>query len=149
MTDRYKFWRDSLEGKNPPASPDDPKCGFYRMKRGTQKVPVAVWPLGESAGMSCLGFKIGHEVVGADIGTERWHWYAADPVTEAEYRKVAEQGLPWSDEDPTVAAITNGATKPAKNATQAVPDATKPAVDATADQHVRGTRLQADDRGDR
>jgi len=127
MTDRYVFWRDSLAGLKPQITNEHPMPGFYRMKRGTGWVPVAVWPLGPSAGMASLGFKIGHEKVGADIGTERWPWYAAHPITEDVYRAVAERGEQWPDEDATVAAIL--ATNHVPAATQAAPDATKSPAD--------------------
>jgi hypothetical protein len=127
MTNRYKFWQDSLAGLKPQITNEHPMPGFYRMKRGTGWVPVAVWPLGPSAGMASLGFKIGHEKVGADIGTERWPWYADHPITEDVYRAVAERGEQWPDEDATVAAIL--ATNHVPAATQAAPDATKSPAD--------------------
>jgi hypothetical protein len=116
---QYQFWTDSLAwlagprtGPRPAIINEQPECGFYRMKRGTSWVPVAVWPMDALKGG--LGFKIGKEVVGNSIGTEQWHWYAAHPITEAEYRKVAERGENWSDADPTVAAMqANGNAKPA------------------------------------
>jgi hypothetical protein len=106
MTDRYKFWRDSLAGRKPPIINEDPQPGFYRMKRGNGWAPVAVWPLPGTALIDTgLGFKIGQEIVDTFIGTEKWPWYSSNPITEAEYRRVAEQGGKWSDEDPTVAAM--------------------------------------------
>lgn len=106
MNPLYKFWSDSLAGLNPPMSADDPKAGFYRVKRGASWVPVAVWPLPGTALIEPgLGFKIGREIVDAATGIAQWHWYAANPITEAEYRRVAEQGLDWSDADPVVAAM--------------------------------------------
>lgn len=108
MTDLYAYWRASCAGLKPPAINEQPECGFYRMKRNDRWVPVAVFPLQNHPG---LGFKIGTEVVGEQTGIECWPWYLHHPITEPEYRRVAEQGLPWSDEDQTVAAMTNGATK--------------------------------------
>ena len=125
MTDLYVFWRDSLAGKKPPIVNEYAQCGFWRMKRGRGWVPVAVWPIGERQ----MGFKIGREVVDTDTGTERWPWYAANPITEEVYRAVCERGENWPDADPIVAAMTNGATNGTKNATQAAPDATKPLAD--------------------
>lgn len=103
MMNVYKFWSDSLAGKQPPIINEFPEAGFYRMKRNGSWTPVAVWPASENN----LGFKFGREVVDIDIGTERWPSYAANPITEDEYRRVAEQGLNWSDADPTVAAMTS------------------------------------------
>lgn len=101
MNPKYKFWQDSLAGLSPPMSADDPQCGFYRVRRGDIWVPVAVWPL-PNAG---FGFKIGREIVNTNTGIAQWHWYAENPITEAEYRRVAEDGLDWSDADPVVAAL--------------------------------------------
>lgn len=110
----YEFWKSALAAKQsgtplPIATVDDPQCGFWRTKRGSSWVPVAVWPKGNGLqGPDALGFKIGTEVVGANMGAELWSHYCAHPITEAEYRKVAEQGGDWSDSDPTVTAMTNG-----------------------------------------
>lgn len=116
MTESYAFWRDCLAAKQagqslPVGNVDDPQAGFWRTKRGTSWVPVAVWPKGNGLqGADALGFKIGTEVVGANMGAELWSHYCAHPITEAEYRKVAEQGGDWSDSDPTVNAIINAVT---------------------------------------
>jgi hypothetical protein len=120
MSDRYKFWRECLAAKDarhplPTATVDDPQLGFWRMRRGTGKIPVAVFLLD-----GVLSFKIGREVVGANMGTELWSHYCAHPISEAEYRKVAEQGGDWSDSDPTVALMTNG--KSSTKSTQNIPE---------------------------
>jgi hypothetical protein len=76
------------------------------MRRGTSWVPVAVWPkLAVDDWRKYLGFKFGSEVVGDNFGTECWPSYAANPITEVEYRRVAERGEYWSDADPTVTAL--------------------------------------------
>lgn len=111
MTDQYTYWAAKLRGEDITSIVDQPECGFYRTRRGTSWVPVAVWPKGNGLqGPDALGFKIGTEVVGANMGTELWSHYCAHPITEAEYRKVAEQGGDWSDSDPTVNAIINAVT---------------------------------------
>lgn len=102
MSSLYVFWLDSLAGKRPSIINENPEPGFYRMKRGQVWVPVAVWPLGPPDG---LGFKIGKEVVAKTFGIEQWPSYADNAITEDEYRRVADQGLQWSDADPTVAAL--------------------------------------------
>lgn len=99
MTDPYTFWRESLAGAKPAITNEDPKCGFYRMKRGGKFVPVAVFA--DSAGE--LRFKINDSMATNDVGIEQWPWYAANPITEEEYRRVAEQGQNWSDIDSVVA----------------------------------------------
>jgi len=104
----YKFWKDALAGKNPPIVNEDPQAGFYRMKRNGAWLPVAVWQL---HGTSALGCKIGHEVVNIQTCAERWPWYASHPITEAEYRKVAERGENWTDSDPIVSEMTANAVR--------------------------------------
>jgi len=104
----YSYWQDALAGKNPAAVVDEPQCGFYRMKRGTTWVPVAVYP---SVGFG-MGFKIGREVVGRNMGVELWPSYCANPITEAVYRAVAERGEPWPDADPTVTALQEAKRQP-------------------------------------
>jgi hypothetical protein len=136
---RYAFWQDSLAGLKPPIINEQPECGFWRMKRGGRWIPVAVWPL--PGANQPLGFKFGAEVVGQNMGIEQWPWYAANPITEPEYRKVADRGEDWSDADPTVAAILSGngdgatirgaAVSRETYATLTGPDATKPVGDAT------------------
>ncbi len=109
MTNPYQFWQDSLAGLKPPIINEFPQPGFFRMKRGKNGpwVPVAVWPLsGTRIIEPGLGFKFGKETVGKDFGIEQWPYYAANPITEAEYRKVAERGESWSDSDPVVAELT-------------------------------------------
>lgn len=109
----YEFWKSALAAKQsgtplPIATVDDPQCGFWRTKRGSSWVPVAVWPKGNGLqGPDALGFKIGTEVVGANMGTELWSHYCAHPITEAVYRAVAERGENWPDSDPIVAEITS------------------------------------------
>jgi len=88
----YSYWKSALAGEKATAFVDSPSPGFYRTKRGTSWVPVAVWPNGDG-----LGFKIGREVVGADMGTELWSHYCAHPITEEVYRAVAERGENWPD----------------------------------------------------
>jgi len=114
----YKFWQDALAGKNPPIVNEDPQPGFYRMKRNGGWAPVAVWPvINKNPGTSeiTLGFKIGTEVVGEHDGVERWPWYAYHPITEAEYRKVAERGENWTDSDPIVSEMTANAVRTSIN----------------------------------
>lgn len=107
---RYAFWQSCLAAKEankpiPAAVVDQPECGFWRLKRHGQWVPVAVWPLpGTRLIEPGLGFKIGTEVVGWQVGCEQWPRYCSNAITEAVYRAV-ERGEPWPDADPTVEAI--------------------------------------------
>lgn len=102
----YQFWNDALAGKNPVATVDQPECGFYRLKRNGRWVPVAVWPKHHG-----LGFKIGTENVGENMGVELWSHYCANPITEAVYRAVAERGEKWPDGDPIVEAMIDKVAK--------------------------------------
>lgn len=102
----YAFWQSALKGEKPTGIVDDPQAGFWRLKRGRVWLPVAVWPKGNGLeGAAALGFKIGNEVVGSNMGAELWPGYCANPVTEAVYRAVAERGENWPDADPVVAKI--------------------------------------------
>lgn len=108
----YDFWKAAVahkdgNGPRPEANEGNPQSGFYRIKRGDRWLPVAVFPLNGG-----LAFKIGAEVVGPQMGAELWTHYLQYPVTEAEYRKVAERGEDWSDADPVVSAVI-AAPKPA------------------------------------
>ena len=120
MTDKYKFWQDSLawlefdrknpgvpHGERPQIINEQPEYGFYRIRRG-RGIPVAVFP---DNGVQT--FKFGKEIVGNYLGIEQWPWYAANPITEAEYRKV-ERGEDWSDADPVVAEMVRNGDAPAK-----------------------------------
>jgi hypothetical protein len=122
---KYKFWQDSLAGLKPPIINEFPECGFWRMKKGGRWIPVAVWPL--PGANQPLGFKFGSEVVGHHLGIEQWPWYAANPITEAEYRKV-ERGEDWSDADPVVAALLE---KPRATRSPGIPN---PKADAELEQ---------------
>jgi len=102
----YSYWQAALKGNAPTPNVDDPKPGFYRMKRNGGWIPVAVWPLTNIFSGECkLGFKFGSEVVSADLGIERWPNYCAHPITEDTYRDVAEGGKNWPDADPVVAKM--------------------------------------------
>jgi hypothetical protein len=118
---QYAFWQDSLAGKQPQIVNEMPQPGFYRVRRGPLWAPVAVFL--DKNGKLC--FKFGREIVDRHVGIEQWPYYAAHAITEAEYRKVAEQGGNWSDADPVVAEMLS--------ATKTAPDATEAASDATAD----------------
>lgn len=148
----YAYWTalpklaldGSMEpGKGTVTAPnvDDPTPGFYRLKRHGQWIPVAVWPKRNGLeGPDGLGFKIGGEVVGAQVGTARWQDYCDNPITESVYRAVAESGEGWPDADPTVAAmLANGTTGVAVAPSQPIADPTfthaqsQPAPDPTSE----------------
>ena len=84
MSDPYKFWKDSLAGKNPPIVNEQLECGFYRMRAGPRDnkwwVGVAIFA-NDDAGLICL---IGNEPQSKDRAIEQWPWFAANPVTEAQ-----------------------------------------------------------------
>lgn len=101
----YDYWNAALKGESPAAFVDTPMAGFYRLKRNGSWLPVAVWPKRNGLdGPARLGFKIGAEVVGPNMGAELWTGYCANPITEEVYRGV-ERGEGWPDADPTVAQM--------------------------------------------
>jgi hypothetical protein len=98
MSDPYHFWREALDGKFGPVHTDDPRPGFYRMKVVSEKTwtPVAIWP-GEDGQLVALKH---HFVIEQPLicdAAEAWNYCCSDPITEAAYRAVAEQKLPWPD----------------------------------------------------
>jgi hypothetical protein len=98
LTDPYHFWREALRGNFGPIHVDDPRPGFYRMKVVSEKAwtPVAIWP-GDDGQLVAMKH---HFVVEAPMicdAAETWNWCGAEPITEEQYRAVAEQGKPWPD----------------------------------------------------
>lgn len=97
--DEWQHWRDNLAGKPGLVHDGQPECGFYRRRYAWHGpfVPAAIFR--DDAGtIVCL-------VDGRRRDPEpEWSHLYANPISEEEYRRVAEQGLPWSDIDPSVAA---------------------------------------------
>ena len=109
MTDPYHFWRESLAGNKPAIVNEQLECGFYRMKRrdGTFWPVVVFRPFDKFPDV--IAVKTGSLVMTHNAAIEAWPWFAANPITEEEYRRVAEQHLDWSDIDEAVASHDSAA----------------------------------------
>lgn len=106
--DGYRHWRDNLAGKWVPIHDGVAHPGFYRRKRKAGGFdPVAIFRTDDT-----LYCKVGERFVDA---AAEWSWVFAHPISEEEYRRVAEQGLPWSDMDETVAAALSAPAVPGSN----------------------------------
>lgn len=94
----YANWQKRLAGEKIPTYESDVDVGFYRKRNKDKETkaitwePVAFWMDGEE-----LAGRIGNRDLTADQCVALWTWVVAYPITEEEYRRVAEQGLPWSD----------------------------------------------------
>ena len=97
----WQWWIDKLRGDIPLAlSESTPHAGFYRWPKreayGAKRyfVPVAYWP-NEDGELNC---RIGEEDVTPERGRDIWVSVGAHPVSEEDYREVAERGGRWRDE---------------------------------------------------
>ena len=101
MSVSYQFWQDALAGKAPVGAVDDPQVGFYRRKRRDGSYdPVAIYHNGEG-----IVARVGQiDVTDINKIQELWNWCNTHPLSEEQYRAVAEEGKPWHDIDPTVHA---------------------------------------------
>jgi hypothetical protein len=98
----YDFWKRSLAGEKPSMFVDDPQLGFYRRvlklrdANGNNKKigwsPVAIFMDGDM-----MTARVGMKDVTGDALNELWSYVASNPISEYEYRRVAEQDLDWSD----------------------------------------------------
>lgn len=95
--DAYTYWRNALAGNFGDVHDDEPQPGFYRKRisKGGPFYPIAIWAQG--------GKMMAKFMDGVADASEIWTFCCQHPITEAEYRKVAEQGGQWSDLDDAVA----------------------------------------------
>lgn len=108
MSDLYDFWRRSLVGEKLPIHDGDVRPGFYRMRSKNRQTgaiswsPVAIFP--DSTGT--LVCQIDGKIVPWHRAQEHWTYFCRYPVTEAQWRAVAEQSESWHDQDSVVADQT-------------------------------------------
>ena len=94
--DRYSWWRNALKGVDQEIHEDQPNCGFYRSRRKDGGFdPVAIWWDRDTYKALRAGQRADAYAL--------WTWVCRNPVSEAEYRKVADQGGEWSDAPPPLA----------------------------------------------
>jgi hypothetical protein len=104
MTDPWAFWDDAIAGKQPVASPDDPQCGFYRLPirdgyLGKKAFEPVAYYLDDARSIQCrVGSGDNARDLTKERGEELWARVCSNPITEAQYRAVAEEGKLWHDE---------------------------------------------------
>jgi len=117
----YAYWTDAIAGKKPKAIVDQCELGFYRKsiserneKGNSRRIgwePVAVFMDGD-----VMVARVGNrEVTDQDKLADLWSWIASNPISEAEYRRVAESGLDWSDAHDPSKNKPREAAEPTKN----------------------------------
>lgn len=104
MTD-YTYWRDALAGNFAPVHDGDAFPGFYKAKNnpkwaektGRSAYAVAIWSTDDGMkAVRSLGIGFTYPVEADDV----FMWCHDKPITEDQYRAVAERGEFWPDEIP-------------------------------------------------
>lgn len=103
MTNPYQYWQDAIAGKKPKAIVDQCELGFYRkgqyqrdvkgINRRVGWIPVAVFMSGNT-----MTARVGDRDVTGDALGELWSYIAANPISEEEWRQVAENNQRWTDD---------------------------------------------------
>lgn len=91
-------WRALLRGENIARDPNTPFTGYYRMKQGSEWVPVAYWYDSTDGHLRCQrGKRELHEHDAVDM----WPYVSRHPVTPEAYETALATGQ-WPDEHPAV-----------------------------------------------
>ncbi len=103
----YAYWEAALRGEKPKMFVDHPECGFYRMgvyekqdgkaRKRVGWTPVAIFPLGGLLTAVIGTGRSARTESDRDRVNDLWSYVAANPISEATYRAVAERGEPWPD----------------------------------------------------
>lgn len=102
----YNFWRQRLAGDMSPATNEMPMCGFWRVRerKGGPFMPLAIYPSHSIGIVAWLGSHVsGRQIEGEELN-DRWVWANANPISEDVYRRVAENGEWWPDQDASATA---------------------------------------------
>ncbi len=137
MTEQWDNWRRRLAGdKTVPTYETEPDSGYYReavtvrTQGGATKkigwIPIVYWR--DDSGLRCY-FGAGDErrLLNEADAVGHWLWVVKYPITEEQYRAVAERGERWHDEPQTSAPAE--ATIPAANREVTTGDNQPPPVD--------------------
>ena len=106
----YQYWHDRLHGIPAMQYPNEPQLGFYREPRkesyGSRKTfrPVAYYLDPKDGTLRC---RVGDENVNGQRALELWTRVGHHPVSEADYRNVAQHGGLWPDEHELVEMQSN------------------------------------------
>jgi hypothetical protein len=111
VTNQWLNWQRRLAGEKVPIheGADNVDSGYYRVRRkdkttGKQYyLPVAFWR--DERGLRGV---IGNSEINESQVADLWLGAVRYPISEAEFRKVAEMDGSWSDIDDTVHEQTNG-----------------------------------------
>jgi len=82
--DEFQEWRDRLDGNAVALQTDLPQSGYYKMKRGEDWVPVAIWNVDDEK--IC---RVGNEKVDP---LSVWHWCAKHPISKSTAKAAFETG---------------------------------------------------------
>jgi hypothetical protein len=100
----YANWKRRLAGEKVPMHDGEVDCGFYRRKKTISKVPrqwvwepVAFWTEGGGALVGVLGPVHGGKMLDANGCADIWTHCGQHPISEEQWRAVAEKGEPWHD----------------------------------------------------
>jgi hypothetical protein len=93
----YDYWNAKIAGKEATAFIDQPELGWYRMRQEKNGVPVPVHIFEEFDGT--IVAQVGTSLLIDHRAAETWNRCCDQPITRAEYERVAKDGLPWSDID--------------------------------------------------
>lgn len=95
--DRWRWWEDTLAGKDPPIHEGEPQAGFYKVRRFSYGkwargpfVPARIWwdatDIDAETGELLSDEKLLAEIDGKPVNPWRkWEWIARRPITEEEW----------------------------------------------------------------
>lgn len=88
MSDVWQFWRDALAGKNPEIHADDPKCGFFKMRRGKDAPWLPVMIRFDDGGV--LRCRVGNDSSVEPMSI--WTYCAGNPISREDAKAAFETG---------------------------------------------------------
>ncbi len=106
----FDYWRAALAGEKPKMYVDFPQCGFYRKgvyERGITRKGVFIpqeganskrigWePVAIFMNEGVMTGRVGDADLTGDALNELWTWVSGQPISEEDYRAVAERGETW------------------------------------------------------
>lgn len=108
MSDQFEQWRKRLAGEKVPTYDGEPDPGYYREKITQDRKHIGWNPIcyyrTEDDEMICVvGIVPNRKIVTPQRGADLWTWVCKYPISEEQYRAVAERGERWHDEPQTSA----------------------------------------------